>query len=347
MHPDTLALMAKINKKFGAGTIIPASEYLRPARFPTGSPSLDLALGGGWPGNQWAEVIGMESSGKTTVVLKSIAACQKANPEFTALWVAAEPYDVEWAQTLGIDNKRILRHSTTAMEDAYTVMLEAAASRAVDAIVLDSYPALIPDEEAAKAMDESTVGLGARLTGKFFRKAGYATARSLTGEERPLLGIVINQWREKIGGYSPQGTPRTTPGGLAKNFAFYTRLEVSRAEWIDEKIPDKGAVRCGQVIKAKTIKNKSAAPQKVASMDFYFQDTQSLGFQAGDYDVVKELVTLGVLMDIITRAGAYFAFGTMRLRGRDALVDYLRGDLTAQEELHDAVFARAFLPGGG
>lgn len=342
MDPDVAALVAKINKRYGDNTLILASDVPPPPRYPSGSLSLDIALGGGWPANQWAEVIGQESSGKTAVVLKTVAANQAADPAFTAWWVAAEGYDEAWAASLGVDNNRVLLHMTCSMEEAYAGMLDAARSRAVDAVILDSYPALIADLEEEKGMDELQVAIGARLTGKFFRKAGAATARSLAGTERPLLGLVINQWRDKIGGFSPQGTPRTSPGGNAKNYAYFVRVEVSRADYIDETRPGKGAARVGQVIKARTIKNKSAAPHKIATVDFYFDDAPLLGFRQGDYDTAKELITMGVLYEAIERAGAYYTVAGERVKGKDALLDLLRGDLTTQEHLRGDILGRAF-----
>lgn len=341
MHPDIAALAAQINKKYGADTLVLGSQIPPLPRFTSGSLSLDIALGGGWPANQWSEIIGRESSGKTAIVLKSVAANQATDPDFTALWVAAEGYDRDWATALGVDNSRMLIVRTRAMEKAYSSMLDAASSRAVDAVVLDSYPALIPDLEAEKGMDELQVSLGARVSGKFWRKAGPATARALDGTERPMMGLIINQWRSNIGAFSPQGTPTTTPGGNAKNYAFYVRLEVSRTEYIDEPRPDKGSVRVGQTIKSRTIKNKSAAPHKIATTDFYFADTLS-GFRQGDYDTVKELITMGVYYDVITRAGAYYDVAGLRARGRDGMVELLRGDLTAQEQLREQILQRAF-----
>lgn len=342
MDPALVALVAKINKRYEKNAIVLAADIPAAPRFPSGSLSLDIALGGGWPGNQWTEVIGQESSGKTAVVLKTIAVNQAADPAHTCWWVAAEGYDEDWAAALGVDNRRVLLHYTNSMEEAYSGMLEAAASRAVDSIVLDSYPALSPDLEDEKGMDELQVALGARLTGKFFRKAGASTARDLAGGERPLLGLIINQWRDKIGGYSPQGTPRTSPGGNAKNYAYYARLEVSRAEYIDETRPGKGAARVGQVVKARTIKNKSAAPHKIATIDFYFDDAPSLGFRQGQYDEAKELVTMGVLYEAIERSGAYYTVTGVRVKGKDALLDLLRGDLSAQDQLRTQILARAF-----
>jgi recombination protein RecA len=264
------------------------------------------------------------------------------------MWIAAEHYDTEQATALGVDNERVLVVPTQAMEFAYTTMLEFASSQAVDCIVCDSYPALIADDEAEKNMDDMVVALGARLTGKFFRKAGSATRRAKE-EDRPFLGIIINQYRDMIGGFSPQGTPKTTPGGKAKNYAFYVRVEVRRAEWIDEARPGKGKTRVGQVIKAKTIKNKSAAPQQIASLDFYFRDAPFEGFSRGDYDEVKEIMTMGVLYDIIRRDGAYFRVGPksnpiVRWKGRDGMLAGLREDLGLREQLRTEILARAKEP---
>jgi len=345
---EARALMAKVNKEHGEGAVVLGSDMVIADRFTTGSLSLDIALGGGWPANHWIEVIGEESHGKTAIVLKTIAANQAIDPDFSTLWIAAEHYDPDQAKALGVDNERVLVLPTQEMEFAYTTMLEFASSQSVDCIVCDSYPALIANDEAEKNMDDMVVALGARLTGKFFRKAGSATRRART-EDRPFLGIIINQYRDMIGGFSPQGTPKTTPGGKAKNYAFYVRVEVRRAEWIDEARPGKGKTRVGQVIKAKTIKNKSAAPQQIASLDFYFRDAPVLGFSRGDYDEVKEIMTMGVLYDVIKRDGAFFRIGpkdkpVARWRGKQEMLQGISEDLGLREELKREVLARAKEP---
>jgi recombination protein RecA len=295
-------------------------------------------------------VIGRESHGKTFIVYKTLAANQKKDPNFTCLWIAAEHYDTDQAEALGVDNERVIVVPTQAMEFAYQTMLDFATSRSVDMIVLDSYPALIADEESEKDMDEATMALGARLTGKFFRKSGAATKRSMTDpDDRPLLGIVINQYRDAIGKFSPHGTPTTTPGGNAKNYAFYTRVEVRRDEWIQEARPGKGKVNVGQVIKVKTIKNKSAAPQQTATIDAYFRSAPFLNFARGDFDTVKEIMIMGILFDVIKRKGAYFEIDNgeydekgkpvLRWQGKDPMLDRLRQDLTLQEDLYEKVLA--------
>lgn len=340
---EAAALMATINKKFGPGSVIVASQMPPVPRFPSGSLGLDLILGGGWPGNQWNEIIGTESSGKTSIVHKTIAANQQQNPEFTTLWVAAEGYDHQWAHTLGVDTGRVMVLDTNAMEDAYTAMLQAAESRAVDAIVLDSYPALVAEAEEEKEMDEWTISAGARVTGKFFRKAGKPTKRSLLGDERPLLGIVINQFRDKVGAFSPRGTPRTTPGGNAKNYAYYTRLEVSRTEWLDEKRPPKGTARIGQTIKLKTLKNKTASPEQVASVDFYFSDSMRSGFRSGDYDSGTEIARLAVFYDVVSTTGnGHISHADRRWHGLEKFAASCREEVDLAEQLCTAVMLSAF-----
>ncbi|WP_329272022.1 hypothetical protein [Streptomyces sp. NBC_01451] len=336
---EARAVMAQINKKHGPGSVIVASTMPTLSRFTTGSLSLDVMLGGGWPANQWNEILGAESSGKTTIVHKTIAANQQRDPEFQTFWVAAEHYDIEWASALGVDVDRVAVYSTNAMEDAYTALLNAAESRAFDAVVLDSYPALVADDEAEKEMDQATISAGARVTGRFFRKAGSATRRSLVDVERPLLALIINQWRDQIGGWSPAGmTPKTSPGGRAKNYAYYTRLEASRTEWIDEKRPGGGSLRVGQVIKLKTIKSKSAAPQQVATVRFFFADSAT-GIQKGDYDTAAEMVTMGILYGLIKLDGTWYKYAGHQWHGEKKMRAAFLEDLDLQEQIAADVLA--------
>lgn len=310
LTPEATALVNALNKKYGEGSVVRAKDIQIHKRYPTGWLGLDVALGGGWPANQPIEVLGKESHGKTALVFKTIAACMAADPNFTVLWVAAEHYDVDQATALGVDNDRVVVHSTQAMEEAFEVMLAFGASKAVDGIVLDSYPALIADDEAAKDMDEfATMAVGARLFGKFFRKWGGTVHNDITNPDaKPLLGpIIINQYRDKIGGYSPRGTPQTSPGGNAKNYAYYVRVDVARDEFITETF--KGVeTKVGQTIKVKTTKNKSAAPQQVAVIDFYFRDAPKHGFKRGEYDIGSDIVLMAVLFGVVTKRGAWFYF---------------------------------------
>jgi recombination protein RecA len=321
------SIVASINKKYGEEIIIKGSEvHEELPRITTGVLAFDLMLGGGWPANQWSEIIGEESSGKTAVAYKTIAANQALDPNWIAMWVAAEEFVPEYAQAIGVDLERLWVVETNVMEHAYDLVIRSLDNRAVDCVVIDSLPALVPGDEAERMMDEFTMGLGARLTGKFFRKSGKAQKRSLVEEDRPFTGLIINQWREKIG--VMYGDNRTTPGGKAKNFHYYSRVEVKRDEWIKEKDEP-----VGQSIKARTLKNKSYRPQQVAVVDFYFADTR--GFSLGDFDTVKDVVNICIAVGVISRAGAYYSYGDQKWQGKDALVLGVREDLDLQSALKE------------
>lgn len=325
-HDSIESIIASVEKKYGPGTIIKGSEvHAYIPRTTTGILAFDLMLGGGWPTNQWSEIIGNESSGKTAIAYKTIAANQALDPDYTALWIAAEAYVPEYAAAIGVDLDRLWVVENNVMEEVYDLIIRVLDNRAVDCIVVDSLPAMVPGDEAEKAMQEFTMGLGARMTGKFFRKSGKAQRRSLVEEDRGCTGLIINQWREKIGGY---GDPRTTPGGKAKNFHYFVRCEVARDEWIaskDEKV--------GQSIKAKTIKNKTFKPQQTATVDFYFADTD--GFSFGEFDTIKDIVNIGIALGIITRGGAYYSYNGQRWQGKEALFQAFREDLDLQAMLKE------------
>ena len=319
------SIVASVNKKYGEDIIVQGNNVKEDLpRITTGILAFDLMLGGGWPVNQWSEIIGDESSGKTALAYKTIAANQAADPDWIAMWVAAEEFVPEYAAAIGVDLERLWVVETNVMEHAYDLILRAMENRAVDCIVVDSLPALVPGDEAEKMMDEFSVGLGARLTGKFFRKSSKAQKRSLIREDRGCTGLIINQWREKIG--VMYGDPRTTPGGKAKNFHYFARVEVKRDEWLKDKDEP-----VGQTIRARTMKNKTYRPQQVAQVDFYFTDHNT--FRLGDFDTVKDIVNICIAVEIITRTGAYYNYGDQKWQGKDALVNHVRGDLTMQDEL--------------
>lgn len=331
-HESLQSIISSINKKYGEDIVVQGSRIQEELpRITTGVLAYDLMLGGGWPVNQWSEIIGEESSGKTALAYKTIAANQAADPNFCALWIAAEEYVPEYAKAIGVDLERLWVVESNVMEHVYDLVLKVMDNRAIDLIVIDSLPALVPSDEAEKAMEDFTVGLGARLTGKFFRKSSKSQKRSLIHEDRGCTGLIINQWREKIG--VMWGDNRTTPGGKAKNFHYFCRVEVKRDEWLKDK-----DMVVGQTIKARTMKNKTYRPQQSAVIDFYFTETR--GFQFGDFDVIKDIANIATAEDIITRAGAYYSFGDQRWQGKDALLAGVREDLDLQAAIKDAVWKR-------
>lgn len=325
MTTELDALIAQINKEMKSDVLVYASQIPTLQRVTTGSLSFDLALGGGWPLNVWNEIIGLESHGKTVMALKTIAANMIADPEYKCLWVASEDFNKDWAEELGIDTSRVVLVLTNVMEDVYKIMLDALDSQSVDAIVLDSYPALIPSGEGEGEMNDWLPGLGARLTNKLMRKSPSAQRRA--EGERNCLCLIINQWRDRIGVL--YGDPRTTPGGKGKNFSYFTRVEVVRDEWL----LDAGKNKVGLNIKVLAMKNKTAPPMRVGVTPFYF--TNYGPFRKGDYDVVAQLWAIALTYDIIERHGAWYHYQAERWNGREAVLQAMREDF----DLQDAVEA--------
>lgn len=334
-----LKAINSINKKLGDDTIVKASDVRKDvaARFPTGSLALDCALGGGWPVNQWHELVGEASNGKTAIALKTIAANQKRDPDFTTVWVAAEQWVPSYAEMCGVDTSRVYVIADNRLEEALDAVVEIVQTKDVDCIVVDSLPALVPNAEDEKEMGEATVGRAALGLNKFWRKIGKASRRSLVHEERPFIGLMVNQWRSKIGAY---GDPRTTPGGQGKDYAYFTRLEIKRDDWIKQG-SGSDAPKVGQTIKVRVLKNKTTAPQQVAMLDFYFSDTDR--FDAGEFDSAKEILALGIINKVIVRAGAYYRYAERQWMGQDAMLASLREELDLKETLEKDVLNSVLL----
>lgn len=341
INADALKVVAALNKKFGDGTVVMGQNIVAELipRMTTGSVTLDYALGGGWPANQWNELIGESSHGKTGVALKTVAANQERDPDFTTVWIAAEQWVPQYAEMCGVDTSRVIVVETNIMEEAYDAAIAFAESKAVDCIIIDSLPALSPSPEVEKAMDELTVGRGAMITNKFFRKIGQAMKRSLVENERPVLGIVINQYRMKIG--VMHGDPRTTPGGQGKDYAFFTRCEVKRDEWIEIGSAS-NKVRIGQRIRVRTLKNKTAPPQRVAYFDYYFADGGACS--PGEIDFAKEIASLAIIKEIVDRRGGWIYYGERKWQGIESLVSSLREEIDLKEELRDKVLSTSDAP---
>jgi recombination protein RecA len=213
------------------------------------------------------------------------------------------------------------------MEDAYTIMVKGLDSQAFDAIVLDSYPALVTTAEEESTMYDATVAIGARLTNKLMRVSNPAMRRE--PGERNCLCLIINQWRDRIG--VSFGDPRTTPGGKGKNFSYFTRVEVVRDGWINGPRD----VKVGQMIKTRIIKNKTAPPNRQAITNFYFDDSPP--FHVGDYDTINEVWTIALTYGIIERHGAWYHYGDNRWNGKEPVLQALREDLGLQRQVDTEV----------
>jgi recombination protein RecA len=337
-HEKLRLFQAKMNKdliKKDLKPLIIASEIYTPPRQSSGILSLDVALNGGWPTNRWVEIVGESSASKTSSILRTIATNQEVNEDYSVFWVASEPYNAEWAAQAGVDNSRVSVYEHNNMEACFQAVLDAAASNVYDCIVIDSYPAMIASEEADKDMVGFSMAVGARRVGQFFRKVPDTYS-----DERPYVGFFVNQYRANPGAYSPYGTPKTEPGGNAKNYQFYQRLKVARDEWLEEARDGQGKVVVGQRVKFEVTKNKAGAPKRTATADMYF-DYTATGFAPGQHDTVRDIITVAISFKVITRAGAWFNYGDFKWQGKDAMVADLRDNIELQEEITKKTLAKA------
>ena len=295
--------MQQIEKMYGKGSIMRygAESTMNVEAIPTGSLSLDLALGiGGLPRGRIVEIYGPESSGKTTLALHVLAEAQKMGGE-VAFVDAEHALDPTYAKALGVNVEDMLISQPDTGEQALDITESLVRSSAVDVVVVDSVAALIPRIELEGEMGDSVVGALARLMSQAMRRlAGCISKNGCTV-------IFINQLRQKIG--VMYGNPETTPGGLALKYYASVRIDVRRIETL--KV---GGEMIGNRTRAKVIKNKCAPPFKEAEFDIMYGEGISK---------VGEIVDLGVKLEIIDKAGAWFTVGEQRIQGRDAVKEYL------------------------
>jgi recombination protein RecA len=315
-----------IEKQFGKGSIMRLGERKAEVvpSIPTGSPSLDAALGcGGYPRGRVVEIFGPEASGKTTLTLHAIAECQRAGG--VAAFIDAEhALDVKYAKALGVDAEALIVSQPDNGEQALEIAETLVRSGAVDLVVIDSVAALVPQAEIEGEMGDSHVGLQARLMSQALRKLTGITHRTGT------TIIFINQLRMKIGVMF--GSPETTTGGNALKYYASVRLDVRRI----------GAVKTGDEVvgnrtRVKVVKNKLAPPFQQSEFDIRY------GF---GIDAVGDLLDEAEQKDVVEKNGAYYSFAGQRLgQGRENARNALIADpaLTARiaEALRAAGGARA------
>lgn len=286
-------LLSSLQEKFGEGAIMKLGDAkkLNIESIPTGSFSLDLALGvGGLPKGRIIEIYGPESSGKTTLALNVIAQAQKKGGR--AAFIDAEhAMDPEYAEKLGVKVKELLISQPDNGEEALNILESLVRSGIIDVVVVDSVAALTPKIEIEGEMGAQYMGLQARMMSQALRKLTAISAKSNT------MIIFINQLREKIG--IVFGNPETTPGGRALKFYCSVRIDVRK-----EAVIKKGEDVVGNRVRAKVVKNKVAAPFKLAEFDIMYGAGMSY-----ESDVANCALKYG----IITKAGASYSFGGEKL----------------------------------
>ena len=296
--------LAQIKKQYGEGAVMRLGQdsALNVEAVPTGSLSLDLALGiGGLPRGRIVEIYGPESSGKTTLALHCIAEGQKmgGNAAFIDVEHALDPV---YAGHLGVDVDSLLVSQPDTGEQALEITEALVRSNAIDVIVIDSVAALVPRAEIEGDMGDTHVGLQARLMSQALRKLAGAISKS------NCVTIFINQLREKVGVI--YGNPEVTPGGRALKFYSSVRIEVRKGE-----ILKSGTDIIGARTKVKVVKNKIAPPFRTAEFDvIYGQGISRVG----------ELLDIAVQLEIVQKSGAWFSYNGERIgQGRDKTKEFL------------------------
>jgi recombination protein RecA len=313
--------MDQIQDKFGAGSIMKLSDSktMDVASIPTGSISLDLALGvGGFPKGRVIEVYGPESSGKTTLTLHMIAEVQKKGG-LAAFIDAEHALDPEYAKRIGVKLEDLLISQPDNGEQALDIVETLVRSNGLDLIVIDSVAALTPRNEIEGEMGDSHMGLHARLMSQALRKLTAIISKTQT------TVIFINQIRMKIGVMF--GNPETTTGGNALKFYASVRLEVRRNAQIKN-----GDKVVGNRVKVKVVKNKVAPPFKIAEFDIMYNEGISA---SGD------LLDTGVIVGSIEKNGNTFMFGDIKLGvGRENSKTFLKENPKVMKEVDTDVRKR-------
>lgn len=318
--------LAGLNKRFGEGVVMKLGEAtrLQVATIPTGSLSLDIALGvGGVPRGRIVEIYGPESSGKTTICLHIIAEAQKRGGICSFIDVE-HALDPAYAKRIGVNVDHLYVSQPDTGEQALEITDALVRSGAMDVVVIDSVAALVPRAELEGEMGDSHVGLQARLMSQALRKLTGAVKTSGT------CMIFTNQLRQKIGVMF--GNPETTTGGLALKFYASVRLDIRRIESIKQ-----GNETIGNRTRVTVKKNKVAAPFKIAEFDIMYNEGIS---------TIGDLVDLGVAYDILTKRGAYIRYNDEMIgQGREAGKSYLAANPHLVHQIEQLVRAKAGLLG--
>jgi len=307
-----------INKKHGKGAVINGEEKVEYERTPTGSLGLDIITGGGYPAGKHIVVVGMESSGKTTIFTHAMVEAQKKYPDKKVAIIDSEAsYDKDYAEALGLDMNKVIICQPDNGEQGLDIADILVASGEISMLLVDSIATLTPKRELEGEIGDSMMGVQARMMSQAFR---VITAKA---RKTGTTCLWTNQYREKIIAY---GNPLTEPAGNASKFYASIKIELKKKTGEDK---DENGDIMNSMVTAKTLKNKTAPPFRSCEFDILFGE---------GVDKISELIFWGVKSNVITKAGSWFSYGDLKIgQGQNTVKDLLKDNPELAEEIESKI----------